>query len=187
MTASTLAGGFTAAPIQSAHAFRAVLTALSRPGTNVTLQGAQPPAPMSVAAGVLMLTLVDGTTPLHLAGAHDTPMIRAWVSFHTGARFVGADDAVFAMGSWAALHPLDRFAIGTPEYPDRAATLIVEGSHVQPARLSGPGILGTADVVLPDIAAFAANHARYPLGWDAFFTDGDHLMGLPRSTNARAR
>ncbi|PTE19456.1 carbon-phosphorus lyase subunit PhnH, partial [Cereibacter changlensis JA139] len=42
-----LSGGFAAPPIESATAFRAMLEAMARPGTIVTLTGAEPPAPLS--------------------------------------------------------------------------------------------------------------------------------------------
>lgn len=188
MTQSTFEGGFTDAPVHAATAFRAALDALSRPGTIVTLHGANPPAPLSVAAGVLALTLFDATTPVHLAGAHDTPALRDWLVFHTGAPLVGAGDAAFAIGSWQALQPVARFSPGTPDYPDRAATLIVEMPAIaaRGARLRGPGIRDTALLSLPEIAAFEANHARYPLGFDTFLTCGNQLAGLPRSTQVEA-
>lgn len=181
-------GGFADAPIEAARAFRAVLDALSRPGTLTTLTGANPPAPLSQAAGVLALTLFDATTPVHLAGAHDTPALRDWLVFHTGAPLVGAEQAAFAVGSWDALQPVTRFAPGTPDYPDRAATLIIEMPELaaQGALLRGPGIKETARLSLPDIAAFQTNHARYPLGFDTFLTCGDRVAGLPRSTQVEA-
>ena len=55
MHGTALEGGFSDAPRQSARAFRAALTALSRPGIIVEVDGAAPPAPLSVAAGVLLL------------------------------------------------------------------------------------------------------------------------------------
>ncbi len=187
MMTRILEGGFTDAPIEAAHAFRAALGAMSHPGRAFALTGAQAPAPLSLAAGVLILTLVDGTTPVHLAGGHDVDALRDWIRFHTGAALVGPEEAVFAVGTWQALYPHDRFAIGTPDYPDRAATLIVEFAGAwQAARLSGPGIQRATRCDVPDVAAFTANHARYPLGWDAFLTKGDHVTGLPRSTNVEA-
>ena len=125
MTPEALLGGFAAAPVQSAHAFRASLEAMARPGTLNSLTGATPPAPLSVAAGVLVLTLCDGTTPVHLAGAHDCTALRDWITFHTGAPLVAAEEAVFAIGAWDALQPVSRFAIGQPDYPDRSAMLIL--------------------------------------------------------------
>lgn len=184
MTPESLTGGFAAPPLDAARAFRAALDALSRPGTIRTLAGATPPAPMSVAAGTLALTLLDGTTPVHLAGAHDCAHLRDWLTFHTGAPLVGAADAAFAFGSWEALLPLDRFAIGTPEYPDRAATLVIElpALTASGARLTGPGIRDYARLSLPGTAPFRANRALFPLGVDAFLTCGFAVAGLPRST-----
>lgn len=179
-----LDGGFADAPAQSAHAFRALLTALSEPGAIVMLDGANPPAPLSQAAGVAALVLLDATTPVHLAGAHDCAALRGWLTFHTGAPFVGPGEAVFAIGTWDALCPVDRFAIGTPEYPDRAATLIVEMPDLSADGpvLRGPGINGTSRLSLPETAAFQANRARFPLGFDAFLTCDARIAGLPRST-----
>jgi alpha-D-ribose 1-methylphosphonate 5-triphosphate synthase subunit PhnH len=182
MNAGVLDGGFTTAPVQSAVAFRKLLEALARPGRMMQVEGANPPAPLSVAAGVLILTLIDGTTPVYLAGAHDVAVVRDWIRFHTGAPFVGAEQASFAIGVWNALLPVSRFAVGLADYPDRAATLVIEGPHGQAALLTGPGIERVAKVGLPDIAAFAANHGQYPLGWDAFLTEGDQVIGVPRST-----
>lgn len=176
----SLTGGFTNAPHQSAYAFRAALNALSRPGMIETLTGAAPPAPLSVAAGVLILTLCDRTTPLHLAGEYDCAAVQDWVTFHTGAPLVQAEAASFALGLWQDL-PVDRFAIGTAEYPDRAATLIVEMPSLTAtgARLTGPGIEVSARLSLPQ--GFD-NRADFPLGLDCFFTCGDRIAALPRST-----
>lgn len=184
MIADTLSGGFTDAPVQSARAFRAVLEAMARPGTIRTVAGAAPPAPLSVAAGVALLTLTDPTTPLHLAGDADTPAVRDWLAFHIGAPLVEADDAAFALGKWEALQPVTRFRIGQPDYPDRAATLIVEVGRLTnhgPA-LTGPGIELAAWLSLPETKAFRVNRALFPLGFDCLFTCGDRLAGLPRST-----
>jgi alpha-D-ribose 1-methylphosphonate 5-triphosphate synthase subunit PhnH len=188
MIADALSGGFAEAPIQSARAFREILEALARPGTIRQVAGAAPPAPLSVAAGVALLTLADGTTPLHLAGDADCPAVRDWVAFHIGAPLCGAREAQFACGTWAALHPVDRFRIGQPDYPDRSATLIVELDRLTAtgARLTGPGIATEARLSLPDIAAFRANRALFPLGFDTLFTCGDRLAGLPRSTRVEA-
>lgn len=183
MTPKALLGGFATPPQQSSRAFRAALTALSRPGTIVPVEGGSGPAPLSPAAAVLALTLLDATTPVHLAGGHDCQSIRDWLAFHTGAPVVGVAEAVFAIGTWEALQPVSRFAIGTAEYPDRAATLIVEMPALATAgpRLSGPGIDGTASLSLPEVAAFRANRALFPLGWDCFLTCDNQLAGLPRS------
>ncbi len=183
-----LAGGFTDAPVQSARAFREILEAMARPGTIRRVSGATSPAPLSVAASVALLVLTDPTTRLHLAGRADCPAVRDWVSFHTGAPFVRAEDADFALGTWEALHPVDRFRIGQPDYPDRSATLIVECDRLVnhgPA-LTGPGIETATWLNLPETAAFRANRALFPLGFDTIFAAGDRIAGLPRSTRVEA-
>lgn len=158
---------------------------MARPGRIFAVMGAEPPAPISVAAGVALLTLTDATTPLHLAGAADCEALRGWVGFHSGAPLVAADQAQFALGTWDALQPLSRFRIREPSYPDRSATLIVELNRLeaQGARLTGPGIETEARLSLPETAAFRANRALFPLGFDCILTCGARLAALPRSTN----
>ncbi|MEM7525185.1 MAG: phosphonate C-P lyase system protein PhnH [Pseudomonadota bacterium] len=184
MMATSLEGGFADAPIDAARAFRAAMTAMARPGRIETLTGAAPPAPLSPAAGALILTLCDPETPIRLAGACDTPDIRDWIAFHTGAPLSDAAGAAFAVGEWADLFPLGDYAIGTPEYPDRSASLIVEMNALAAsgARLTGPGIETAAALSLPEIAAFQANASLFPLGLDFWFCAGDQAAALPRTT-----
>ena len=183
MDATSLKGGFADTPIDSAHAFRACLNAMARPGQIEAVAGAQPPAPLSVAAGVVLLTLTDANTPVHLAGAADTAEVRAWLAFHTGAPVVEPPAAAFALGRWEAL-PLSQLPLGTSEYPDRSATVIVEAETLAPtgARLTGPGVEAEAWLSLPEVKIFQENQARFPLGLDFFFAAGDRLAALPRST-----
>ena len=184
MDMTSLTGGFQDPPILSARAFRAAMTAMARPGAIVELAGAAPPAPLSVAAGVLLLTLCDPDTPLWLAPSHDMPVLRQWIAFHCGAPFVPAEAALFALGAWDALAPHHRFATGTAEYPDRSATLIVETDRLEATgtRLTGPGIRDAAALSLPDPETLRANAALFPLGYDCFFTCGARAAALPRST-----
>jgi len=181
-------GGFQNAPIDAAHAFRAAMTVMACPGEIRSLTGCQPPAPLSVAAGALLLTVCDPDTRVHLAGATDTEAVRQWLTFHTGAPIACASEADFAVGTWQALGPLGSYRIGTAEYPDRSTTLIVECDDLQQAgaELSGPGIRDTSRLSLPDIPAFQTNAGLYPLGCDFFFTCGSKIAALPRSTQIRA-
>lgn len=180
---AALEGGFADVPVEASRAFRAVLEAMARPGRIERVSGALAPG-LSVAASVVLLTLVDGTTPVFLAEDVDSEELRQWLAFHTGAPVVGRDGAMFAVGGWAALAPLESYAIGTPEYPDRSATLIVEVERLagEGVRLTGPGIERDAHLSLPELDAFVANRALFPLGLDFIFCAGDLLAGLPRST-----
>ena len=188
MIADTLSGGFSEAPIQSARAFREILEAIARPGSLRSVTGAVPPDPLSGAAGVVLLTLCDSTTPLYLAGDCDNPKVRSWVAFHIGAPIVGAEQADFALGGWTALQPVDRFRIGEPDYPDRSATLIVEMDWLtnHGPVLTGPGIETASWLNLPETGAFRANRALFPLGFDTIFTSGARIAALPRSTRVEA-
>ncbi|KNX42713.1 Alpha-D-ribose 1-methylphosphonate 5-triphosphate synthase subunit PhnH [Roseovarius tolerans] len=189
MQADTLSGGFAAPPVDAAHAFRAVMRVMARPGTIEAATGATPPAPLSVAAGTVLLTLCDPETPLHLAGDADCAGVHEWITFHTGAPLVARSEAMFAIGTWEALAPLDAYPVGTPEYPDRSATLIVEMDRLEAsgACLRGPGIKDTAALSVPEVAAFQANARQFPLGLDFLLTCGDRLAALPRSTRVEGQ
>lgn len=184
MSAAVLGGGFTDAPVEAARVFRAAMNAMARPGDIQDVAGVAPPAPLSNAAGALLLTLCDPDTGVYLAGAADTETVRKWLGFHTGAPLVSADRADFAVGSWADLLPLDHYRIGTPEFPDRSTTLIVEMPQItgSGATLRGPGIKDMAHLSLPDTPAMQRNAMLYPLGLDFFLTSGSQVAALPRST-----
>lgn len=184
MEASVLEGGFGDAPVEAARAFRAAMRVMARPGTIEDLDAARPPRPVSAAAGTLLLTLCDHETGVYLAGAYDTGELREWLAFHTGAPVVAAESAQFALGDWAALMPLSQYAVGTPEYPDRSATLIVEMDRLEAkgTGLRGPGIRERAELSLPEPKVMKANAAQFPLGVDFFLTCGDKVAALPRST-----
>ncbi|MFK7878355.1 phosphonate C-P lyase system protein PhnH [Roseobacter sp.] len=187
MQAETLFGGFADPAIQSAHAFRSMMEAMARPGTIHDISGAKPPAPLSMAAGTVLLTLCDSETPVYLAGHTNCEAVRAWLAFHTGAPMTGPSNCMFAVGTWEALAPQSEYSIGTPEYPDRSATLIVECSELAAtgATLTGPGIKTSASLSLPNVRAFRNNRSLFPLGLDFILTSGSRLAALPRSTEVQ--
>ncbi|MEM7057820.1 MAG: phosphonate C-P lyase system protein PhnH [Pseudomonadota bacterium] len=177
-----LSEGFANPPIDAARAFRAVMQAIARPGTQHTVAAPSPGRMGAAMAGVL-LCICDHETPIWLAPSIDVPEVRDWVRFHTGAFLAERDAAQFAFGSWAEMLPLDDFAIGTPDYPDRSATLVVEVPELGAAhRLTGPGIKDTAHLTVPDPDAIRSNNALFPLGLDFLLTSIDQVAGLPRTT-----
>jgi alpha-D-ribose 1-methylphosphonate 5-triphosphate synthase subunit PhnH len=171
--------------------FRAVLTALSEPGTVLALAlDLEPPAPLGLAAAAVALSLLDGDTPLWC-----DPASRAAATslrFHTGAPLVEAPErARFALIAEAALLPsLAAFDAGSDEYPDRSATLIIEVASLGDGTklvLRGPGIPERRSLAVGGLPAgfrseWQANHARFPRGVDVILTAGGRLAGLPRST-----
>jgi alpha-D-ribose 1-methylphosphonate 5-triphosphate synthase subunit PhnH len=76
---------------------------------------------------------------------------------------------MFALGTWEALSPLSSYLIGTSEYPDRSATLIVECPDIAftGATLKGPGIKDSATLALPDMEAFQQQPYSVP-AWSGF-------------------
>ena len=188
MQEGALDGGFSDPPVQSSYAFRAALNAMARPGIIEEVEGGNAPEPLSRAAATVVLTLCDHETPIYLAGSHNSPEIRHWIAFHTGAPIAPRSEAMFALGTWNALGPVHDFPIGTAEYPDRSATLIVEVQSLvqRGARLSGPGIKAVSFLNLPEVNAFADNAALYPLGLDFFFTAENQIAAIPRSTKVEA-
>lgn len=183
-----LTGGFTDPPREAAHAFRAVMQAMARPGSLQEISGAQPPAPLSVAAATVLLTLCDLDTPVYLAGSCDNDQVRAWIGFHTGAPITDASQCRFALGAWDALQPLSEYPTGTDEYPDRSATLIVEQQNLTAfgSTLTGPGIKGRVSLSLPATDAFARNRRLYPLGLDFLFTCEERVAAVPRSSHVQS-
>jgi len=87
------------------------------------------------------------------------------------------------------------FALGTPEYPDRSTTLIVQVETLTASdeiALSGPGIQGTSSLragALPQdfVARMQANRVLFPLGVDLLLVSGKDLVALPRSTYVAAK
>ena len=165
-------------PAASAVAFRAIMEAMARPGT-IREVSSPTPEGLSPAAAAALLVLADPTTPVWTERGRD------WLVFHTGAPIANArSETAFAYGSWDDLAPIADWPIGTPDYPDRSATLIVEVDALDGpgSRLTGPGIATDAWLPLPDPEALARNAALYPLGLDLILTCGDRLAALPRSS-----
>ncbi|TAN55675.1 MAG: phosphonate C-P lyase system protein PhnH [Rhodospirillales bacterium] len=181
-------------PVMDATAvFRAVLAAMSHPGRIVDLPIAtQAPLPLGSGLGALLLALADRETPLWLAQDMISPEVTAWIGFHAGASTIQArEQAVFALAGRAeALLPLDTFQVGTPEYPDRSTTLMIQAPELKEGTgllLRGPGIAETARLeiggVRPNFWQARSELAPlYPLGIDMIFCAGSQIAALPRTT-----
>ena len=190
--ASALAGGLADPVFESQRIFRGVLDALSRPGRIVDLGApAEAPDPLMAGTAAILATLADDTTPVWLDAAASASAAPAWVGFQTGAPIAaGPEDAALAVIADAGGMPaFAGFALGSAEYPDRSATLVVQVATLDggPALLlAGPGIKGTATLA-PDglpadfVTRMRANRALFPRGVDLFLVAGSRIAGLPRS------
>jgi alpha-D-ribose 1-methylphosphonate 5-triphosphate synthase subunit PhnH len=192
MAVPVLAPGFADPVHQSQRAFRALMAAMAEPGRIFALPAPlAPPAPLTPELAALALTLADFETPLFL----DAPLaageaVRSFLAFHTGAPIVADPSAAcFALlRDGAALPDLSAFAQGEPDYPDRAATLIVAVDQIGdgPLRLEGPGISGRRTFGAAPLPAdfsrrLAANGRGFPLGVDIVLTAPGRIAALPRS------
>jgi alpha-D-ribose 1-methylphosphonate 5-triphosphate synthase subunit PhnH len=198
-TVAELPAGF-ADKVTSAQAvFRSVMDAMARPGSVqrvAAVTGA--PAAMMRATAAIALTLFDHDTPIWLDPLmSETNSVAKWLKFHTSAPVI-VDPSIssFALiGDAGALPSLDRFSLGSNEYPDRSTTLILQvesltdGSALE---LRGPGIDGTATVqanIRPAdlFERLAINVVLFPRGIDVVLVSDDAIVAIPRTTRLADR
>lgn len=183
-------------PVLDAQAcFRTLLSALARPGRIEPLTVLPPtPPPLLPATAALALSLFDLETPVWLD--RPTDAAAQYLRFHCGCPLVPSHTAAaFAVVTAPETAPTEGYPIGTPEYPDRACTVILQVTALSPdgpgaRRLAGPGIadsVGLAATGLPEAwwRALAAQRPLFPQGIDAILTTRAALACLPRSTELR--
>jgi alpha-D-ribose 1-methylphosphonate 5-triphosphate synthase subunit PhnH len=193
-TVAELPAGFADKMLSAQSTFRSVMDAMARPGSvqRVTASVGTPAGLMRGAAAIA-LTLFDHDTPIWLDAAMSaTPDIARWLKFHASAPVIAESSiASFALiGDAENLPPLERFAFGSSEYPDRSTTLIlqVESLTQGPAfELKGPGIDGSAllqAMIRPRdlFARLAINEPLFPRGIDVVLVHDDSIVAIPRST-----
>lgn len=175
-------------------AFRKLMDATARPGSIQTVASiAGSPAELSPAAAVFALTLFDHDTPIWLdAPLQSSQDVASWLRFQTGCPIIGdpSQCAFAVVGNVANLPSLETFALGTPDYPDRSTTMILQLPTLTAGpelSLSGPGIRGTATLRaggLRDdfVAQHAANRELFPRGVDLVLVAGNDVAALPRTT-----
>ncbi|WP_061022000.1 phosphonate C-P lyase system protein PhnH [Bradyrhizobium sp. CCH5-F6] len=193
-TIAELPPGFADKVLSAQSTFRSVMDAMARPGSVqriVPMTGAT--GPMMRGTAAIALTLFDHDTPLWLDArmAEGSDLVK-WLKFHTGAPVVqDCSIASFALiGDGAALPSLDRFALGTSEYPDRSTTVIIQVDSLASGRsfeLHGPGIDGVA-TLQASIKPFdlferlRINEALFPRGIDVVLVADDAVVAIPRTT-----
>ena len=184
-------GGFAEPVFAAQRVFHAVMEALARPGRpQHFVADAAPPAPLTPGLGALALTLCDHDTPLWCDSAlAGSAAVAGWLGFQCGTPFTGEPGAAaFALASdMALLPPLEAFAQGSDEYPDRSTTLLLAAPDTTGRyRLRGPGIEGVIEAALPlpggdFLVQWASNRARFPRGVDLLLVGDGVVIGLPRS------
>lgn len=183
--------------------FRALLTAMARPGTVQTL----PLLPGEQPEISLLFALADHEVTFALVGesakrSHDMHALARQIGTLTGSTPSAVAEADFVVsygplpaGAWPKLRR------GTPAFPDRSATIV----YILPAiglrlldtpatalTLTGPGIETDQRLVVSGLNAseftiLAEANADFPLGVDAILTDPLGRMAcIPRSSKIEA-
>ncbi len=187
-----LCAGLSDPVMQSQQIFRQVLTALAEPGTRLTLPPLAAPRGIHSAAYQVCLALLDADTPLWVSDTLAADGLISSLRFHCGCPITSQrHESAFALATPESINGLTDFRQGTHEYPDRSTTLILQVEKLHndgPWHLSGPGIDGSRQVGIDGLSGhwpawLEANRAAFPLGIDLLLTDGNSLMGLPRTTN----
>ena len=185
------APGFTDPVGQATQVFRALLSAMAQPARashidpDLARIGGAHPASLAT-----LLTLADTDTPICLVGSGELE-IATFLRFHCGCP-ITEDPQHAALGLIS--EPLlacraFEFPIGSAEYPDTSATIILQvGSLVAGPRrtIKGPGIRSPVEFA-PAVpaefwSAWYANTQLYPCGVDVIFTCANQIAALPRSS-----
>jgi alpha-D-ribose 1-methylphosphonate 5-triphosphate synthase subunit PhnH len=187
----TIAAGFADPSLDAQATFRSLLEAIAHPGRIVAVPERlpTPPAPLLGPAYAAALTLLDFETPLWLDPALATPAVIDSLRLQCGCPIVEQATASFALLAGPGA-PLAAFHQGTPEYPDRSATLIWQVESLEAGRgvlLTGPGIRAGTRLHVDGLPRdfwpqWRMNHRQFPLGVDVMFVTTDRLAALPRST-----
>lgn len=187
-------GGF-AEPVYDAQTcFRALMEAMANPGTLQALQAkTHPPLPLTAELGAIAQALFDHDTKVWLdRDLSASAAVREWLVFQTGLVLVyDLSEAHFALISDVAqMPPLEAFAKGSSDYPDRSATIIIavstfKGTEV--LQLQGPGIeherdFSPAQLPIRFREQWSVNSALFPRGVDLVFAGVETIAALPRST-----
>jgi alpha-D-ribose 1-methylphosphonate 5-triphosphate synthase subunit PhnH len=197
VTVAELPAGFADKVLSAQSTFRSVMDAMARPGTVQRIRvTVGTPAPLMCGTAAIALTLFDHDTPIWLDRAmSSTADVGKWLKFHTSAPVIAesAASSFAVIGDPQNLPPLDRFALGSNEYPDRSTTLILQVDDLArgPAyELTGPGIDGAAvlQAAIPGnlLDGLALNATLFPRGIDVVLVHDDAIVAIPRTTRLAA-
>src|SRR5712672_876218 len=193
-----LSTGFADGVVSAHSTFRSVMDAMARPGSVQKIVAAVgTPWPLMPGTAAIALTLFDHDTPIWLdRRMSEKPEVANWLKFHSGATVVTdpAASGFAVVVDGGALPDLDRFSFGTPEYPDRSTTLILQVESLTEGceyELRGPGINGAVVLrarIEPSnlFERLAVNAALFPRGIDVVLVCDDEIVAIPRTTRLAA-
>jgi alpha-D-ribose 1-methylphosphonate 5-triphosphate synthase subunit PhnH len=195
-----LVPGFNDTVHDAQRVFRALLDALSRPGSIVAIDAALPDnhamrdglaGRVPLAAFASLLALTDYSTPVFIE--REDNVLGDALRFHASAPVTrDRREAAFAyIDDTRDMSSLDAFSHGEPESPEHAATLFIRVPSLtegEPLEWRGPGIAQSRSVAIAGLSREfwrqrAALTALFPCGIDCYFVAGGALVGLPRTTH----
>lgn len=194
--------GFHDPALGSQVVFRTALRALSYPGRVQSMPAVTDlPFNGKAAAATLLLALVDSECTVWISPTLADTDAAAWLRFHTGCMW--AKNINSARFLWIAENDewpeLASLALGSDEYPDQSATVVVEVASLgddtfidaHKLSLEGPGIALRQDVSISGlpidfVTQWTVNHQAFPRGVDLFLATSHEILGLPRSTRIHA-
>lgn len=192
--ASMIQPGFPDPSVDSQQLFRSLLAAMAEPGSIRQLESALPAGHALDRAGrAIALSLCDFETPVWLAPGllPDADDLR----FHCGCPLVREpmEAAILFAHADDTLPALDTLRHGDAMHPEHGATLVIQTRALRNNggwNLTGPGIADERRLFVDGIPGQwrrqrTTMHARFPVGVDIFFTCGDRLCALPRTTRLR--
>ncbi len=197
MNTKELPGGFTDAIHHSQQWFRVLLEAMSRPGT-IQLPTADactlsPIPPLSATSAALALTLLDNGTSVWLQEPEHSMV--CWLRFHCGCPVEATigEAAFLFVTDGKQLPDLACAAVGTMEYPDRSAMVVIQVTSFDGPpwiMLSGPGIQESFQVAAKGVDndlwdILEQNSQGFPLGFDTVLSAPEGVVCIPRSATIR--
>ncbi len=186
---------------ETQQVFRIVMQAMGNPGSIYSLDNHGAREMHTSTLELLAETLFDQDVTFCVIGDQGTNEFEGRVYERTKSPVTALSlaDFIIVTGGASNRGLLDAKR-GTPEYPDRGATILFnietleEGSTSDfLARLNGPGIAGEKYIQMQGLDHEELDHLRelnsgYPLGVDSIFVDKkDRIMCLPRSTKIQMR
>lgn len=185
----------------SQAAFRALLDAMSRPGSvqRLPVVPTSPPPGFNGNALTILRTLCDNRVTVGVASpaGADAEAWCEYVALNVGSPLAPSSDAGYVVFDGAALHPdFATLGLGDPEYPEHGATAIVQvralggeaGADALSLELSGPGVDGSRTLSVAGLhrdylTARDRACSEYPLGIDMLLVGpAGRVTALPRST-----
>jgi alpha-D-ribose 1-methylphosphonate 5-triphosphate synthase subunit PhnH len=183
--------------------FRALLDAMSRPGTVrqvPRIMYESPPAGFCRPALSILKTLCDHRVSFSIGEAHTSPEWIRYLEVNLAAPHKTVEKADFVLFDGASYDSgFARVRRGSLEYPESSATALLfiarlsrdpDDSEVPVCELviEGPGVNGSAHLSVAGLdPAYAAERERanraFPLGVDLFFVDPEgRVAGVPRTS-----